>query len=72
MTFAMISVIYFFIDETPWIKSPSGIHKDAEEEMDEEMPSCFLLMMFDCFFMKMKKILMPNSTDEFKDDAEDY
>ena len=50
----------------------SGVHKDAEEEMDEAMPSCFMLLMFDCLFMKIKKIFMPNSSDEFKDEAEEY
>ena len=32
------------------------------------MPSCFLLLMFDCLFMKIKKLCLPNSTDEFKED----
>lgn len=49
-----------------------GVHKDAEEEMDEAMPSCFMLLMFDCLFMKIKKIFMPNSSDEFKDEADEY
>ena len=40
--------------------------------MDETMPSCFMLLMFDCLFMKMKKIFMPNSSDEFKDEEEEY
>ena len=40
--------------------------------MDETMPSCFMLLMFDCLFMKIKKIFMPNSSDEFKDEAEEY
>ena len=31
----------------------TGLHKDAEEEMDELMPSCFLLNMFDCFCIKL-------------------
>ena len=29
------------------LKYFSGIHKDAEEELDEAMPSCFLLQLFD-------------------------
>jgi len=49
-----------------------GLHKDAEEELDEAMPSCFLLMMFDCFFQKIKKICMPNSTDTFEDERDEY
>ena len=40
--------------------------------MDEVMPSCFLLMIFDCLFMKIKKVFMPNSKDEFKDEVDEY
>ena len=30
-----------------------GIHKEAEDDLAELMPSCFLLNMFDCLFMNI-------------------
>ena len=48
-------------------ENTAGLHKDVEDEMEEETPSCFILLMFDCLFMKIKKLLMPNSIDQFKD-----
>ena len=31
----------------------TGIHKEAEDDLAELMPSCFLLNMFDCLFMNI-------------------
>ena len=30
-----------------------GIHKDAEDELEELMPSCFCLNVMDCITMKL-------------------
>jgi len=30
-----------------------GLHKDAEEELDEVMPSCWLALFFDCCCVKI-------------------
>ena len=50
-----------------------GLHKDYEaDEMEETMPSCFPLLIFDCVFMHFKKCIMPNSKDDFKDQKEEY
>merc|ERR1711992_500877 len=49
-----------------------GLHKDYEDEMEETMPSCFPLLIFDCVFMHFKKCIMPNSKDDFKDEKEEY
>ena len=37
-----------------------GIHKDAEDELEELMPSCFCLNVMDCITMKLYHVFKPS------------
>ena len=42
-----------FINHFKRVVTFPGIHKDAEDELEELMPSCFCLNVMDCITMKL-------------------